>query len=134
MLKNIGNHWRLGQGGEPLERMLGEEFAAEESGYFTDELAACISHRLVIGGYTDRAGQGELTGEWIVFSKHEGQRFYLTLASHSEGDDAIHKRIQEWSRPEFPFLFEGRAPLRCRADCRRPTTPSCAAIALAMVM
>jgi len=107
MVKNIGNRWNLGRGGEPLEKMLEEELAKEESGYFTDELAARISHRLVIGGYTDRAGQGELTGEWIVFGKHEGQRFYLTLASHSEGDDAIYKRILEWCRPEFPFLFEG---------------------------
>ena len=106
MLKNIGNHWRLGQGGELLEKMLEEEFAAEESGYFTDELAARISHRLVMGGYTDRAGQGDLTGEWIVFKKHESRRFYLTLASHTEGDDAIYKRILEWCLPEFPFLFE----------------------------
>lgn len=107
MVKNIGNHWRIGQGSGPLEKMLEEEFAAEESGYFNDELAARISHRLVIGGYTDRARKGELTGEWIVFKIHNGKRFYLTLASHAEGDDAIYKRILEWCRPEFPFLFEG---------------------------
>lgn len=107
MARNLGNHWGLRRGGAPLERMLDEEFAAEKSGYFTDELAARISHRLVMEGYQDRAGRGALTGEWIVYAEHEGRRFYLTLASHAEGDDAIHKRILEWCRPEFPFLFEG---------------------------
>lgn len=107
MAKNLGNFWGLEHGGKRLERMLDEEFVAEESGYFTEELAKRISHRLVEDAFSTRAADGRLTGEWIVFAKHEDHRFYLTLASHAETDDAIHKRILEWCRPEFPFLFEG---------------------------
>jgi len=56
ILQNIGARWNLGRGGnEALDRMISEEFAAEESGVFTDALAARIAHRITVEAYQDRA-------------------------------------------------------------------------------
>jgi predicted transcriptional regulator len=46
-----------------------------------------------------------LTGEWIVFAKHEGRNYYLTLATH---DKTTHEherqQIENICYREFPFL------------------------------
>lgn len=107
MLKNIGNHWKLDSGGSPeLLEMFAEEMAAEESGVVTPELFKRMGHRFIDEAFRDRSTAGRLTGEWIIFAKHEGKRFYLTVALHGEDDASIHERIMKWCQPEFPFLFE----------------------------
>jgi len=65
-----------------------------------------MSHRFMDEGFRDRAAAGRLTGEWIIFAKHEGKRFYLTVALHGEDDASIHERIVKWCQPEVPFLFQ----------------------------
>jgi len=67
------------------------------------EIAANIA-RDVTQLYADRARAQELSGEWIVFAKHEGKNYYLTLAAHYEGDDQIFARIRDGCVGEFPFL------------------------------
>jgi hypothetical protein len=57
--------------------------------------------------YADRSLAQELTGEWIVFARHEGQNYYLCLAMHEEvrGDpNVLVERIKNGCVPEFPFL------------------------------
>jgi hypothetical protein len=54
--------------------------------------------------YAKRSRAQKLTGEWIVFAKHEGKNYYLTLAAHGEGDDHIFARIRDGCVSEFPFL------------------------------
>jgi hypothetical protein len=60
-----------------------------------EELADCpaenLAHKIVLSGYTDRSTKHALTGEWIVFAKHDGINYYLTLGRH--GDDQ-----QAWDR------------------------------------
>lgn len=51
-----------------------------------------------------KAKNGKLTGEWIIFAKHKGQNFYLSLGKHTQGDDVIFKRIKDYAFPQFPFL------------------------------
>jgi hypothetical protein len=60
----------------------------------------------VVQLYADRARAQELTGEWIVFAKHEGKNYYLCLAGHDEGDDHIFARISDGCAYEFPFLSD----------------------------
>jgi hypothetical protein len=48
-----------------------------------------IVHELVIGGLEDRSAEQRMTGDWIIFAKHEGQNFYLGLASHEEATPQI---------------------------------------------
>lgn len=54
--------------------------------------------------FTDRRERGALTGEWIVFAKHNGQNYYLTLGRHKEGDQYIHQRIVAGCMKQFPFI------------------------------
>jgi hypothetical protein len=106
MAKNIANYWEVSPGkGRKLQHMIDEEGAAEESGRFTDDLINRMSAR-VTDGYMLRAEAGELTGEWIVFAKHEGKRYYLLIGQHGD-DQLIHRQLVEWCKPEFPFLTWG---------------------------
>ncbi|MFH0295655.1 hypothetical protein AAFX91_00225 [Bradyrhizobium sp. 31Argb] len=67
-------------------------------------------HHFVIEGYSQRAGnappseglQPALTGQWIVFAKHQGINYYLTLGRHAE-DEEIWRRCRACA-PEFPDL------------------------------
>lgn len=105
--KNITNHWGIVPGsGKRLDAMLEEEFAAETSGVVTEDLINRIAHRLVTEAFEARAGDGALSGEWIVYAEHRSQRYYLTLASHQEDDTAIDDRISRWCKRQFPFLFD----------------------------
>jgi hypothetical protein len=59
--------------------------------------------------YADRSLAQELTGEWIVFARHEGQNYYLCLAMHEEvraDPNVLVERIKNGCVPEFPFLQE----------------------------
>lgn len=55
--------------------------------------------------YADRARRQKLTGEWLVFAKHEGKNYYLSLATHHEEEDEVCERIKLGCLNEFPFLF-----------------------------
>jgi hypothetical protein len=49
-----------------------------------------------------------MTGDWIIFAKHEGQNFYLGLGTHDAATrepDALYRRLRQGSEWEFPFLF-----------------------------
>jgi hypothetical protein len=57
--------------------------------------------------YFDRSSARYLTGEYIVFAHHEGQNYYLCLATHDEvraDPNVLVERIKNSCVPEFPFL------------------------------
>ncbi len=56
----------------------------KEHGEDPDVWPGALIHALTIQGYQDHASRG-LTGDWIVFGKHEGKNYYLGLATHKEG-------------------------------------------------
>ena len=76
----------------------------------SEEAALAISHevarRCVDETLEQRRSKSAITGEWIVYAEHEGQNYYLCLARHSEGDEAIRDRILEFCAAEFPFIRE----------------------------
>jgi hypothetical protein len=80
---------------------------AGEKRYSTiDEIAPMVND--AVQGNWQRLREAErLTGEWIVFGKHEGLNYYLTLATH---DKATHEHerqlIENICYREFPFLEE----------------------------
>ena len=49
-------------------------------------------------------GKKELKGEWIVFKKHEGKKYYLCLACHYEDDKIIFEEKLMKCLVEFPEL------------------------------
>lgn len=106
--RNVGVRWNLHDGGnKDLTKMLGE--VAENYGESPEVWPNYLTHRLVVQGFEERAQRG-LTGDWIIFAKHDGKNFYLDLAIHEEGEecraDALLQRIRNGSYAEFPFLFE----------------------------
>lgn len=43
---------------------------------------------------------------WIVFKRHNGTNYYLTLAELDEGDRNINRRLRDAYKLDFPFLEE----------------------------
>jgi hypothetical protein len=105
MYRNISESWGLPRGGNKrLETMI--QNVAETHGNDPAMWQGMIAHRLAIEGYEARAKRG-LTGDWIIFAKHEGKNYYLDLASHEEGHDPerLYVKLRRGSAAEFPFIF-----------------------------
>lgn len=108
LVKNIGVRWNIhDNGNKDLTKMLSE--VVETHGEDYDDWPAYFTHRLVVQGFEERAERG-LTGDWIIFAKHEGKNYYLDLATHEEAleDKAVilFKRLMNGCHAEFPFLFK----------------------------
>lgn len=83
--------------GEMHQAKTVERFMSEHEGQsFTPELINKLVHGIVVDGYATRSRESRLTGEWIIFEKTPSGNAYLTLASHSEDDSDILKRIQRY--------------------------------------
>lgn len=63
-------------------------------------------HAVTVQQFEERQEQGRLTGEWIVFGKHEGRNYYLLLSPHTTGvgDQKLFDEIKLTCQPQFPFL------------------------------
>lgn len=55
--------------------------------------------------FEKRVQRKAMTGEWIIFAKHEGKNYYLCLGQHGE-DEAIIQKLKGFPLSEFPFLGE----------------------------
>lgn len=100
MARNIVNHL----GGGRLERLVDEIFDPDKSAVVTERMIDELAYRTSIESFEQRAHEGKLTGEWIVFAKHEGKNYYLCLATHRTSDQSIHDKIKAVCWHEFPFL------------------------------
>ena len=116
MGKNLTNHWKLQDKSTSKkfhEMALETSKSYGQNGFlptidspielrrFTADLAQNF-----IAGLKEREDSKELTGEWIVFAKHAGSNYYLTVAHHGEKnrDRNILMRVRS-CKTEFPFLF-----------------------------
>lgn len=59
---------------------------------------------LVTNAFESRAGLSKLTGEWIVFAKHNNENYYLALGEHESNDEYLFKTISSTCIPQFDFL------------------------------
>jgi hypothetical protein len=76
LIRNWGDRWGLGKSGNrDLSKMI--EGVATEIGDQPDLWLKRLAHQLVLGGLEDRAAAGRMTGDWIIFAKHEGRNFSL---------------------------------------------------------
>lgn len=123
--RNLTPRWGLhgnDKGNKDLDRLFQE--VAAEYGEEPDVWPKVLAHRLTWGGFEDRLRKGAeatrreclpgekrgrgLTGDWIIYGKHEGQNYYLGLATHAEGSDEperLLERLRLACAAEFPFLF-----------------------------
>jgi hypothetical protein len=82
-MRNIGNRWNIcGTNQKALDAMVRK--VAADYGADPDVWQRVLPHRFMLDGYTDRATNQRLTGDWIIFGKHDGANYYLDLATHEE--------------------------------------------------
>lgn len=106
LVKNIGVRWNLDNGGNKgLAVMISE--IQKEYGQDADAWPNVLAHSLVIEGFEERVARG-LTGDWIVYAKHDNSNFYLDLATHEEGlePERLLQKLRNGCYAEFPFVFD----------------------------
>jgi hypothetical protein len=110
--RNIGIRWNIrGKKQKALDAMLSD--VAAEYGADPDLWQRVLLYRFVLDGYADRAAHQRLTGDWIIFGKHDGANYYLDLATHEEGrtqPERLLEKLRAGSAAEFPFLFDRTSP------------------------
>lgn len=84
--KNLANELRMSDG---LDALVG----AMKQGTIPEEKLSLAMHAATMTNFEKRAARNALTGEWIVYAKRKGRRYYLSLAAHDEGDKIIYQRI-----------------------------------------
>lgn len=76
-------------------------------GFFTAEDAKAIADDVVHGHLQRLRQKQELTGEWLVFARHEGRNYYLCLATHDTASHVdLRRQIDTVCCQEFPFLAQ----------------------------
>jgi hypothetical protein len=86
MLKNVGVRWNIdnnGPGNDALTEMIEE--VAKTHGHDPDAWPRILANKFIIGALEERSLDRRITGDWIIFAKHNGENYYLDLATHDEG-------------------------------------------------
>jgi hypothetical protein len=105
MLRNIGEHWGIPhENYQKLDTLINR--TAKRHGNDPDKWPGMLSHDFMLG-YQWRSAASELTGDWVIFGKHQDKNYYLDLATHEEGNDPhrLYSKLRAGSEAEFPFLF-----------------------------
>ena len=90
-----------------LDQLVQDAERSGEERYITEEHVKMIVKDAVHDNWLRRASAAELTGEWIIFAKHDDRNYYLALASHDQsGHDMLRSQINALCCHEFPFLKE----------------------------
>lgn len=90
-----------------MEKMIKETQESGEERVFEEEHLGQIVNDIVTGNWTRLAENQALTGEWIVFAKHEGKNYYLCLGFHNRSSHLqLRQQIDAICTQEFPFLSE----------------------------
>lgn len=103
LARNLRNGLRS-DGVPTIARMALEAEEAGEVRYMTRADIACIVQDAVVDNYERRAAANAMTGEWLIFAKHEGRNYYLSLGEHTAGDAVLRAGIDAMCVHEFPFL------------------------------
>jgi len=111
--ENLINHWGLESEGNPKLSSLYYR-VAEEEGKTPSKFGwqGRLAHEMTVGGYEERAMKNKLTGEWIIFAKHNNQNYYLCISRHAKSkseDREIYDFIKLFCKHEYPFLLSGDA-------------------------
>lgn len=68
------------------------------------QLSGAIAHRYVDEAYKHKNMARSLTGDWIIYKRHNHHNYYLCLAWHEESEEEIYDRIAGCTEAEFPEL------------------------------
>lgn len=104
MARNLGRG--LGKYGIPwFQKGIADAKSSGEERYVTEGDIADIANDTVAGNWERLKKDSALTGEWLIFARHENQNYYLCLARHKSDLQIIRKQIDEICVREFPFLI-----------------------------
>jgi hypothetical protein len=92
ILLNIGSEFGLNRNGNPKLDTLLSNFDFTK---FDMKMNKDIINEIIRLGFSERVKNRKLTGEWIIFAKHESHNYYLTIARHTEKDIDIYKRLKK---------------------------------------
>lgn len=78
---------------------------AGELRYFAVEDIKPIVHDVLHNNFVQLGKDQSVSGEWLLFAKHEGKNYYLSLATHDESQHAqVRQAIDAVCCREFLFL------------------------------
>lgn len=85
----------------------GKPYGSELTEAELREVTSRMVTQMVSNGYMQRRAREALTGEWLIFYVHNGQNYYLDIATHTKGDDdkRLFERLRDNCAAEFPFAF-----------------------------
>lgn len=87
-----------------FEQKMREAEIAGETRYVSEDDIGHIVNDLVNGNWARRISDKKLTGEWIIFAKHNNINYYLCLGNHKSDKSIIREQIEKCCLCEFPFL------------------------------
>lgn len=90
---NLLNFLRSKEGNRHFNKAWDEAARASGSQHIDDVFVKHLSHHMVVDPVEIKSTSNKMTGEWVVFHKHQGANYYLTFASHKETNDDIYKRV-----------------------------------------
>ena len=94
-------------GSPAFQQKIKEAEAAGETRYFTSEDVGWLVRDVTEGNLGRLRQQNRITGEWIIFAKHEEKNYYLSLATHDVSThERVRQNIEAVCYSEFPFLRE----------------------------
>lgn len=101
----INIHKGLRRFGLPwVKQRIADAKASGEKRYFTVADVPQIADDAVASNWARLKQHSALTGEWIVFAKHEGNNYYLSIAEHNGDHLSLRTQIDAICVKEFPFL------------------------------
>lgn len=90
-----------------FEQKISEAEEAGEERFMTAEDLMAVANDVVHGNLGRRREDEAMTGEWLLFAKHEGENYYLAVTTHdSSTHPQIRQQIDTICCHEFPFLIK----------------------------
>ena len=101
LVRNLLNFLRSKQGERHFNNVGDEAIKISGSQYIDETFTKYISLHMIADPIAIKSASKKMTGEWVVFHKHHGVNYYLTIAFHGETNDQIHQRVA------FSCKFDG---------------------------
>ncbi len=70
----------------------------------TSDMIKEVARRITQDPFADRDNRKRLTGEWIIYIRHNEVNYYLCCGSHIDGDNFLYTKIMEHCLQDFPDL------------------------------
>lgn len=94
-----------------LKQQVAEAEASDQESFISTEDCARIAHDAIVSNWERLVKDSALTGEWLIYAKHQGRNYYLCLGKHMSGDALLRRQIDTVCLHEFPFLSQILPPI-----------------------